>query len=133
MTAPDLKAEGFTAIVCGMPRAKKCHYCTRQSEVLCDHPAGIGKTCDRPCCKTHAEHVGADRDYCITHAEFERKKKAEADAAAREMEDQGLWPCNECGSPVSVRNDFCEQCYGKQASEEAWEIMHPESRCPPRE
>ncbi len=78
MACRTFQGDGFTAIICGSkPRAKKCHYCARPSDVLCDHPAGIGKTCDRPCCRAHAEHVGEDRDYCLTHAEFDRKKKEE--------------------------------------------------------
>lgn len=125
---------GTYAFVCTRgKRPMKCYVCKRPCNILCDHPAGIGKTCDRPCCATHSEKQGPNVDYCITHAEFERKKKAEAERVASEMEQEGTWPCNECGTPVPVRNELCGPCQAKNDREEQWELDHPENRCPPRE
>lgn len=71
----------MTAIVCGRSaRRHKCHVesCNRWSEVLCDYPVTThaSGTCDRHCCKSHAENVGPERDYCLTHAEHDRRMKA---------------------------------------------------------
>jgi hypothetical protein len=65
---------GVTAIVCGpRPRRKKCCVCSKPSTVLCDWKIGGGKTCDRPICEDHAEHVGDDKDLCPEHREAYRK------------------------------------------------------------
>lgn len=133
MPCRTFQGDGFSAIVCTRgKRPMKCYVCARPCDILCDHPAGVGKTCDRPCCKTHSEHVGKDRDYCLTHAEFERKKKAEQDRVASEMEQAGLYPCWRCEAPVERRHERCSDCIA-EARAEAGEQDHPEERCPPRE
>lgn len=126
-----IRVNGLTGIVCGGPRAKKCHYCAVPSTVLCDHPVGIGKTCDRPCCKTHSECVGPNRDYCLKHAEFERKKKADAERVANQMEVAGMFPCRICSDQAREKNGLCDGC--EDARLEAWDQDHPEERCPQRE
>lgn len=67
---------GHTVIVCsrgGRRKKEPCFVrdCRRQGEVLCDWPRKAGDkvlTCDRLCCRTHARHVGTDKDYCLEHA-----------------------------------------------------------------
>lgn len=52
---------------------RKCFYCNRPHEKLCDGPSltapsVVTKTCDRPLCSLHAYHVlGKDLDYCEDH------------------------------------------------------------------
>jgi hypothetical protein len=68
---------GARAIVCTRHRQQRCVTCGRPSTVLCDYPVTNHRsgTCDRPCCRQHAVNVGADRDYCLAHAELEGKAK----------------------------------------------------------
>jgi hypothetical protein len=49
---------------------KRCLYCDRPSEILCDFhdPANKSGTCDKPCCRLCSKRVGPDRDYCEGHA-----------------------------------------------------------------
>lgn len=79
---PVKLTQGITGFVCGrgVPR-QRCYYCGKISTVLCDHPVK-DKTCDRACCRAHAENVGDNKDYCLTHAEFDRKKREGADGRA---------------------------------------------------
>lgn len=56
-------------------RTKRCAYpgCPEDGAYLCDHPAGkrrdgSERTCDRPCCAAHRQHVEAGRDLCLEHA-----------------------------------------------------------------
>ena len=63
---------GGFAIVCGLPKPKRCVYCGRPSTKLCDYPLEgqkKGKTCDRPMCDKCATHVEPDTDYCWPHAQ----------------------------------------------------------------
>src|SRR5262245_16905025 len=91
-TLKDDKGE-VIAIMCSRPRKKRCAYCDRQSERLCDHPVGDkGKTCDTPMCALHAwQPPGtADTDYCRTHRrkvegpEREAKRREEMEAKKRD-------------------------------------------------
>ncbi len=65
------------AIVCGpVARCKDCH---APSTILCDFPViRLGKehTCDRRCCRNHAVRVGENKDFCLPHARFALKEKA---------------------------------------------------------
>lgn len=80
--SPDGKV---TAIVCSRgARRPMCHVsgCRHACEALCDYPVTThaSGTCDKPCCRSHAEQVGADRDYCLIHAEHDRRMKAKQEA-----------------------------------------------------
>ena len=44
-----------------------------------------------------------------------------------------MQPCNDCGTPVPKGDELCAKCYNEQLAREEWELLHPESRCPPRE
>jgi hypothetical protein len=54
-------------------RRPKCYYCANEHDVLCDAPAGDGKTCDRKCCRAHAKKAGPNQDLCRDHALAEVK------------------------------------------------------------
>jgi len=61
---------GTVAIVCGRHTQKRCKYCGRTCEKLCDYPVirkGKPKTCDIPMCAGCAIKVGEDKDYCRPH------------------------------------------------------------------
>lgn len=66
---------GARAIICTRTKPKKCFYCGRPSEILCDYPVEGNKsgTCDKPCCHLCSKRVGPDRDYCEAHAKLEAK------------------------------------------------------------
>ena len=58
--------------MCGsFPERKPCQApgCPNPVQVLCDFPAGEGKTCDTAVCRGHCRKVGEDRDYCFKHEE----------------------------------------------------------------
>ena len=56
-------------IVCSRKREiRKCAFCGRPADYLCDYPVSEGKTCDKPICKKCKTIVGIDFDYCPTHA-----------------------------------------------------------------
>lgn len=64
----------------GMKRVLLCHYpdCFYESEYLCDHPTGEGKTCDLPMCRDHRHKVTGKLDLCeIHHLEFRKKSGIE--------------------------------------------------------
>jgi hypothetical protein len=65
---------GGHAIVCTRGgRQKSCVTCGKPASILCDYPVtrdGKDTTCDRPCCRQHAESVGSDKDYCLAHAQM---------------------------------------------------------------
>lgn len=85
MPCVNLKIGNASAIVCGLPRRKKCFYCGKPSEFLCDFPVGKkrnGKTkdCDRALCAGCTQKgVSENVDFCKTHypiarAAFERRQ-----------------------------------------------------------
>jgi hypothetical protein len=63
-----------TGFICtGRQRTKRCKYCGRPGDKLCDYPlsgAKAGQTCDVPMCSRCATHVPPDTDYCRAHAEM---------------------------------------------------------------
>ena len=63
---PVLRDESgrVTAIICSRPRQKRCTYCGKPSDKLCDGDKGGGRTCDKPMCGGCAFHVEPDSDYC---------------------------------------------------------------------
>lgn len=63
-------ADGASGFICtGRQKPKKCTGCGKlTATLLCDFPAGDGKTCDKSICKACSRHVGPDRDYCVTHS-----------------------------------------------------------------
>lgn len=68
MICKVVKSDGVTAIVCGpRPRKRRCSCCQRDASLLCDYPAGKGKTCDKPLCSTCGVEIGRDRHYCPSH------------------------------------------------------------------
>lgn len=71
MRCETVPLEGGYAIVCGRraSQTKKCLWCSRPAEVLCDHPQPLRKsgTCDLPACREHSRRVGPNRDYCLAH------------------------------------------------------------------
>ena len=72
MHCRSIIVNGFPAIVCGPePRRKKCcaPNCMQAGKLLCDWKIGGGKTCDKPICPDHAQHVGDDKDLCPEHQE----------------------------------------------------------------
>lgn len=60
-------ARGWVCVRGPQPRPK-CHLCGRPGGLLCDYPAGPGKTCDRPLCRRCALHLDRDTDWCPSHA-----------------------------------------------------------------
>ena len=59
---------GDYAIVCGLPKPKRCA-CGSEASKLCDFPVRRrtgrrSKTCDAPLCKRCADHVEPDKDFC---------------------------------------------------------------------
>lgn len=65
---------GGVAIACGSrPRVKKCVACQRPGLLLCDWKMPGGKTCDRPICADHADHVAEDKDLCPAHQQAYRE------------------------------------------------------------
>ena len=85
MPCRTVKFGNSTAIICGSrSRTKKCFYCGKPSECLCDFPvgktkAGKKKDCDRPlCAKCSQKGVSANVDFCREHyplakAAYERR------------------------------------------------------------
>jgi hypothetical protein len=68
MVCRVIKGDGVAAIVCGpRERKRRCSCCGRPASLLCDHPAGRNKTCDKPLCPTCAVEVGPDRHHCPHH------------------------------------------------------------------
>jgi len=59
-------------IVCGskVRPGPKCwvSHCPTPAIKDCDWPLPDGKTCDRPICNDHADHVGEDKDWCPAHS-----------------------------------------------------------------
>lgn len=56
---------GGFARVCGdAPRRRRCWHCNRLTNLLCDGPVAVGKTCDRPVCANCRTVGGPDTDYC---------------------------------------------------------------------
>lgn len=54
-------------IACGRgPKRKRCE-CGNPGPLLCDWKVGRGKTCDKPICHHHAQHVADDKDLCPEH------------------------------------------------------------------
>jgi hypothetical protein len=73
MACRTIVVNGVGAIVCGpRPRSKKCCACAKPGELLCDWKIGGGKTCDKPICAEHAQHVDDDKDLCPEHQEAYR-------------------------------------------------------------
>jgi hypothetical protein len=72
--------KGGQVIVCGRGnRIKHCVVCGRAAFLLCDYPVirdGKETTCDRPCCRRHAEKLGPDKDYCRAHAALAKEAKS---------------------------------------------------------
>jgi len=67
----DFPGGGFSIVCSRGQRVKKCESlpgCLNDSTKLCDFPTANGKTCDRRICDVHAQSVGPDKDYCLTHA-----------------------------------------------------------------
>lgn len=62
------QAVGF-ACSPGRRREKKCHYCRRSSDKLCDFKLNSGRTCDRRICANCAVHLEPDTDICKSHNE----------------------------------------------------------------
>ena len=58
---------GITAIVCTRGSTKRCRYCGRQANLLCDWKLPNGKTCDAPICPRCSVPDGPDKDYCKIH------------------------------------------------------------------
>jgi hypothetical protein len=48
-------------------KRKRCHFCNRFADKLCDFPVRPGKTCDADICSRCATSVGEDLDYCPRH------------------------------------------------------------------
>lgn len=55
----------------GHHEKRKCAFCGKPADYLCDYPIGDGKTCDKPICKKCKTIVGDNLDYCPTHAKNE--------------------------------------------------------------
>jgi hypothetical protein len=60
-------ADGTYVISCARG-PKKCFYCGRDSEILCDFPMSWGGTCDKPCCGLCSKRIAPNTDYCQAHA-----------------------------------------------------------------
>lgn len=69
MTCTPVKIGDTTAIVCNRDKLpRRCPFCNRHwAGLLCDHPIGRGKTCDRRMCRRCATKVGPDRHLCPEH------------------------------------------------------------------
>lgn len=42
-------------IICSRTKVKRCAYCDRPPERLCDYRLANGKTCDTPMCAGHSQ------------------------------------------------------------------------------
>lgn len=119
---PVKTADGITAIVCTLGKKKKdpCHICRKPATVLCDHPVTTrpSGTCDQPCCRTHSENVGENKDYCLSHWQFAQKLKEaqvpELPPIEKRMSTllnliaETIRPCRACGEQLAIvrhRND----------------------------
>lgn len=76
MPAQIIRGEDFVGIVCTRRKPKPCKYCSKPAPFECDfpmkaigvvYPDGKERLCDAPICEEHAEHVGANLDYCKVH------------------------------------------------------------------
>lgn len=50
----------------GERQAEACYLCGKPAIRLCDYEDASG-SCDRPLCRRHSHHTGADTDYCPEH------------------------------------------------------------------
>jgi hypothetical protein len=55
------------AIICTRERPRRCRYCGRSANLLCDFPLPGGKTCDAPICPSCSFPIGPNADYCKVH------------------------------------------------------------------
>lgn len=57
-------------IICqqGRQEQKKCVFCGRPTNYLCDYPIGNGEICNRSICKKHKTVIGEELAYCPIHA-----------------------------------------------------------------
>lgn len=104
---------GVTAIICGTKKKDPCHICRKPATVLCDYPVTTrpSGTCDQPCCRTHADNVGANKDYCLSHAQFAQKQKEapvpEVPTIEKRMSTllqliaEQIRPCKACGEQLA--------------------------------
>jgi hypothetical protein len=58
---------GVIHINMGRTRRKRCHFCNRFADKLCDFPVRRGKTCDADICSRCATSIGDNLDYCPRH------------------------------------------------------------------
>ncbi len=59
---------GGVVFMCGREsKAPHCYECQDFGDLLCDWPAGKGKTCDLPMCEDHAHDLGGDKHLCEVH------------------------------------------------------------------
>lgn len=71
MVCRPFNINGVVGIACGpKPRVKNCSSpgCPDKGPLLCDHPMGNGRTCDKPICHEHAQSIGRNLDLCPEHA-----------------------------------------------------------------
>jgi len=54
----------------GRAKPKKCHYCKRPSDKLCDFKMTNGRTCDLQICERCSIHQEPDIDQCKVHSEI---------------------------------------------------------------
>lgn len=54
-------------IICTRREFKRCRYCGRAANLLCDYKLPNGKTCDAPICPRCSVPIGAGLDYCRLH------------------------------------------------------------------
>lgn len=68
MPCDRMSIPGGVAVVCSRGQKRSyCIVCASPATLLCDGPPPAGvkrKTCDAPLCRSHAKHVGPDRDLC---------------------------------------------------------------------
>lgn len=126
---PVLRDEAgrVTAIVCSRPRQKRCVYCGKPSDKLCDGEIGGGKTCDKPMCGGCAFHVEPDSDYCKMHRPgLEKVEKPKPRAAEPDLifiarskypgkcKEKDCQTRVEVGEPVywdpETRQVYCQEC-----------------------
>lgn len=129
MTCSLIRTKNGPMFICGSYKSlddlkeppQFCYICGQKAAVLCDAPAGYGKTCDRPMCREHSHNIGKDTDVCHDHYNDYEIEQAKLN---RSILAKGWWPiqnnlyCPVCKSEEhSDKAEFCIKCGSKLKKE----------------
>ena len=62
MSCKVLDTDGTRVFICGLPRPRKCSFCTRFAIAACDF-----RRCRYVVCDAHRWRAAADIDFCCRH------------------------------------------------------------------